>query len=128
MEKIGNFRIEPRSIFKGRGKHPKSGLTKDSVMPEDVTINIGKRSQIPICPIPGRNWQSVVHKKDAYWIASWPEPIQNGRKYVGFAGNSKVKTVSDLKKYEKARELKKCIGSIRSHYKAMMESNSLHEK
>ncbi len=49
IEKIGNFRIEPRSIFKGRGKHPKSGLTKDSVMPEDIVINIDKKSMAPIC-------------------------------------------------------------------------------
>ncbi len=44
LEKIGNFWIEPRSIFKGRGKHPKSGMTKESIMPEDIVINTGKNS------------------------------------------------------------------------------------
>lgn len=44
LEKIGNFRIEPRSIFKGRGKHPKSGMTKESIMPEDIVINTSKGS------------------------------------------------------------------------------------
>lgn len=58
----------------------------------------------------------MVHRKDAYWIASWVEPIQSNRKYVGFAGNSKVKTESDLKKYEKARELKKVINQVRAKY------------
>jgi DNA topoisomerase-1 len=75
LEKIGNFWIEPRSIFKGRGKHPKSGMTKDSTMPEDIVINIDKKFLVPVCSIPGRSWQSVVHRKDAFWIASWVEPI-----------------------------------------------------
>ncbi len=38
------------------------------------------------------------------------------RKYVGFAGNSKVKTESDMKKYEKARDLKKVINVVRDKY------------
>ena len=49
LEKIGNFRVEPRSIFKGRGAHPKSGYIKENVMPEDITINIGKEALVPIC-------------------------------------------------------------------------------
>lgn len=42
VEKIGNFWVEPRSIFKGRGMHPKSGYIKESVMPEDITLNLSK--------------------------------------------------------------------------------------
>lgn len=44
IEKIGNFRVEPRSIFKGRGLHPKSGLIKEGVMPEDISLNISKKA------------------------------------------------------------------------------------
>lgn len=93
-------------------------------MPEDIVINTHKGSLVPICNIPGRNWQSIVHRKDAFWIASWVEPIQSMRKYVGFAGNSKVKTESDLKKYEKARELKKIIEIVRNQYTEMMTSQA----
>jgi DNA topoisomerase-1 len=46
------------------------------------------------------------------------------RKYVGFAGNSKVKTESDMKKYEKARELKKVINHVRDKYNLMMNSQA----
>ncbi len=42
VEKIGNFWVEPRSIFKGRGVHPKSGYIKESIMPEDITLNLSK--------------------------------------------------------------------------------------
>jgi DNA topoisomerase-1 len=41
-EKIGNFRIEPPGLFRGRGDHPKQGMLKRRVMPEDVIINCSK--------------------------------------------------------------------------------------
>lgn len=27
-EKVGNFRVEPPGLFRGRGEHPKTGLLK----------------------------------------------------------------------------------------------------
>jgi DNA topoisomerase-1 len=65
-------------------------------MPEDITLNISKSAAIPRCPIDGRCWGSVVHRKDAFWIATWIEEITGGRKYVSFAGSSKVKAESDI--------------------------------
>ena len=41
-EKIGNFRIEPPGLFRGRGDHPKQGMLKKRVNPEDVIINCSK--------------------------------------------------------------------------------------
>lgn len=41
-EKIGNFRIEPPGLFRGRGDHPKQGMLKKRTMPEDVIINCSK--------------------------------------------------------------------------------------
>ena len=41
-EKIGNFRIEPPGLFRGRGEHPKMGKLKKRVMPRDVIINCSK--------------------------------------------------------------------------------------
>ena len=49
-EKIGNFRIEPPSLFRGRGEHPKMGRIKRRIMPEDVIINIGKGGAVPEPP------------------------------------------------------------------------------
>lgn len=28
QEKVGNFRVEPPSLFRGRGEHPKTGRLK----------------------------------------------------------------------------------------------------
>lgn len=33
VEKVGNFRIEPPGLFRGRGKHPKTGKLKASRLP-----------------------------------------------------------------------------------------------
>lgn len=41
-EKIGNFKTEPPGLFRGRGDHPKMGMLKKRIMPEDVIINCSK--------------------------------------------------------------------------------------
>jgi len=38
---VGNFRVEPPGLFRGRGEHPKMGKVKQRVYPRDITINIG---------------------------------------------------------------------------------------
>ena len=76
---MGNFRVEPPGLFRGRGEHPKMGQLKarifaaraprnsacpgaqfcaillpqrsdPSLPPQDITINIGKRAKVP--PVP----------------------------------------------------------------------------
>lgn len=48
-EKIGNFRIEPPGLFRGRGEHPKQGMLKRRVLPEDVIINCSKYVGKKLC-------------------------------------------------------------------------------
>ncbi len=36
---IGNYKIEPPGLFRGRGEHPKMGMVKKRTQPEDVVIN-----------------------------------------------------------------------------------------
>lgn len=38
---VGNFRVEPPGLFRGRGEHPKMGMMKRRIHPRDITINIG---------------------------------------------------------------------------------------
>jgi hypothetical protein len=40
------------------------------------------------------------------WLATWTENVNGATKYVWLAANSTLKGKSDLKKYDKARELK----------------------
>lgn len=39
---IANYKIEPPGLFRGRGEHPKMGMVKRRIEPEDVIINCGK--------------------------------------------------------------------------------------
>ncbi|KPI94694.1 DNA topoisomerase 1 [Papilio xuthus] len=115
-EKIGNFRIEPPGLFRGRGEHPKMGMLKRRVMPEDVLINCSKDSKIPKPP-PGHRWKEVRHDNTVTWLASWTENVQGQTKYVMLNPSSKLKGEKDWQKYETARKLHKCIDKIRETYK-----------
>ncbi|KAL1822157.1 hypothetical protein ACET3Z_008935 [Daucus carota] len=116
-EKVGNFRVEPPGLFRGRGEHPKMGKLKKRISPSDITINIGKDAPIPECPIPGESWKEVRHDNTVTWLAYWNDPI-NGKefKYVFLAASSSLKGQSDKEKYEKARKLKGYIEGIRTAY------------
>ena len=122
IEKMGNFTVEPPGLFRGRGLHPKMGTLKTRVYPEDVTLNMGTSAVVPACPMPGHAWKRIIHDPTVTWLAMWRENISNGTKYVFLAASSSFKGKSDLKKYEKARKLKKCIGKIREHYEGLLES------
>lgn len=39
---LGNFRVEPPGLFRGRGEHPKMGRVKTRIYPRDIVINIGR--------------------------------------------------------------------------------------
>jgi len=104
-EKIGNFRTEPPSLFRGRGEHPKQGMIKRRIQPEDVIINCSKDSKIPKPP-DGHKWKKVQHDNTVTWLASWTENIQGQIKYIMLNPSSRLKGEKDWQKYEKARKLK----------------------
>ena len=106
-QKVGNFRVEPPGLFRGRGDHPKTGRVKKRVDPEQITINIGKEALVPTPP-EGHRWKEIKHDQEGTWLAMWQENINAAYKYVMLAANSDVKGQSDFKKFEKARELKVC--------------------
>ncbi len=114
-EQVGNFRVEPPGLFRGRGEHPKTGRVKRRVTPEQITINIGKEAMVP-APPEGHKWKAVQHDNKATWLAMWQENINGAYKYVMLAAKSSIKGQSDFKKFEKARELKKHIDRIRQDY------------
>ena len=114
-QKVGNFRVEPPGLFRGRGDHPKTGHVKKRVQPEQIIINTGKEAIAP-APPEGHRWKEIKHDQEGTWLAMWQENINGAYKYVMLAANSDVKGQSDYKKFEKARELKKHIDRIREHY------------
>lgn len=113
-QKISNFRTEPPGLFRGRGDHPKMGRVKNRIQPEDVVINIGNRTTISAPR--GHRWKKVCHDNKVAWLASWKENITGGTKYIMLNPSSKVKSMIDYHKYEKARQLHKTIGKVRQAY------------
>lgn len=123
-EKIGNFKIEPPGLFRGRGEHPKMGKLKRRVEAEDIIINCSKDSKIPQPP-PGHKWKEVRHDNTVTWLASWTENVQNQVKYIMLNPSSKLKGEKDWQKYETARKLHKCIDKIRREYREDWKSKEM---
>ncbi|XP_059453179.1 DNA topoisomerase 1 alpha-like [Corylus avellana] len=128
-EKVGNFRVEPPGLFRGRGEHPKMGKLKRRIRPRDITINIAKDAPIPECPIPGESWKEVRHDNTVTWLAFWNDPINPKEfKYVFLAASSTLKGQSDKEKYEKARMLKDYIENIRAAYTKNFTSKDVSKR
>lgn len=100
-ERVGNFKVEPPGLFRGRGDHPKTGKLKRRVQPEDITLNIGPGEPIPKCPIEGHNWKGVIHNDRVTWLAFWTENICGATKYIYLHSSSRFKGQSDIDKFEK---------------------------
>ena len=126
-QKVGNFRVEPPGLFRGRGEHPKTGHVKKRVAPEQVTINIGKEATVP-APPEGHKWKEIKHEKEGTWLAMWQENINGNYKYVMLAANSDVKGQADHKKFEKARELQKHIDKIRREYTKDLKAELMQDR
>ncbi|KAG2461935.1 TOP1 topoisomerase, partial [Polypterus senegalus] len=123
-ERIANFRIEPPGLFRGRGDHPKMGMLKRRIQPEDIIINCSKDSKVPEPPS-GHRWKEVRHDNKVTWLVSWTENIQGSIKYIMLNPSSRIKGEKDWQKYETARSLKKCVDRIRNQYKEDWKSKEM---
>ncbi|GFR41105.1 hypothetical protein Agub_g1750 [Astrephomene gubernaculifera] len=127
-EPVGNFRVEPPGLFRGRGEHPKMGKIKRRVYPRDITINIGENEAVPEHPYPGQTWKEIKHDHTVTWLAYWKDTISSkDYKYVFLGATSTFKADSDLAKYEKARKLKEIIVDVRRNYERDWDSSD-HRK
>ncbi|XP_072308062.1 DNA topoisomerase I, like [Eucyclogobius newberryi] len=123
-ERIANFRIEPPGLFRGRGDHPKMGMLKRRLRPQDIIINCSKDSKHP-APPPGTKWKEVRHDNKVTWLVSWTENIQGSIKYIMLNPSSRIKGEKDWQKYEIARRLKKCVDRIRNQYREDWKSKEM---
>lgn len=112
---VGNYKIEPPGLFRGRGEHPKMGCVKKRIRPEDVIINIGREATIPKAP-EGHKWKEIRHDNKVTWLVMWTENIRGNNKYIMLNASSRVKGERDWQKYEKARKLHRIIDKIRENY------------
>lgn len=121
-QEVGNFRMEPPSIFLGRGCNPKLGKLKKRIYPEDVIINIGEDEQIPET-LEGHKWGKVIHNTNSEWLAAWKDTITGKIKYLWLGATSELKAKSDKEKFDMARKLKRKIKTIRAKNDLELNSN-----
>jgi len=124
---VGNYLVEPPSIFIGRGCHPYIGKIKRRIQPEEITLNLSKDAPIPKLE-DGHKWGDIVHEKNSIWLASWKDDITGKTKYVWLSDKSDIKAQGDLDKFEKARRLKKHIKAIKMKNNENLLSNDIKIK
>ncbi|ORM40838.1 DNA topoisomerase 1 [Babesia sp. Xinjiang] len=130
-EKVGSNRMEPPGLFKGRGLHPKQGLLKSRMFPNSVVLNLSKDAPVPKVTMFERNghsWADIFHDNSVTWLAYYRDPVNDQFKYMYPSAQSKFKGLHDFLKYNKARELKKHIETIRKDYHAKMRSTDVVER
>jgi DNA topoisomerase-1 len=129
VEKVAGYVIEPPTLFKGRGMHPKAGFMKARIMPEDVVLNIASSAPVPRCEVPGHCWKTIEHNDEVEWLASYKDDtINTAYKYIFLSASSKFKGMNDMKKYDKARKLKDHIDGIRKDYNKKLVSGTTEQK
>lgn len=123
-EKVGNYKIEPPGIFLGRGDHPKLGMVKKRIRPEDVTLNLDKEAPIPKINVPGK-WGDIINDNSVVWLATWKDEITGKNKYIFTSMESMFKSKSDESKFNLAKKLKRKVNQIREKYESQMDSDDV---
>ncbi|MCS7120387.1 MAG: DNA topoisomerase I [Nitrososphaerota archaeon] len=120
---IGNYRVEPSSIFLGRGKHPLRGRWKEGPKEEDIELNLS-----PDAPVPPGNWKRIIWQPNALWIARWRDKLSGKMKYVWISESTTLKQMKDIEKFEKARELRQNLHLVKEHIWKNLNSNDIRRR
>jgi DNA topoisomerase-1 len=83
LMEIGNYTVEPSSIFMGRGEHPMRGRWKEGPRHENVELNLS-----PDAPRPPGEWKAILWEPDTMWIARWRDRLSGRMKYVWPSGGT----------------------------------------
>ncbi len=129
-EKVGNYMVEPPEIFLGRGIHPRTGVFKNRITPEDVTLNLSEDAPIPPPP-KGTHWGKIIHNHSKGWLYKWKVNVEDEgskSKYVRLSDASRIKGESDRGKFDKARRLNSVITELRRRYHNDFQSSNLITK
>ena len=107
---IGNYAVEPPSVFMGRGKHPVRGSWKPAIMTKDVTLNLS-----PDAPTPPGEWAGREWRPEELWIAKWTDKLSEKVKYIWFHDATPMKQERVQEKFDLANELESKIDQVRAH-------------
>ncbi len=120
---LGNYNVEPNSIFMGRGQHPWRGRWKRGPQYEDIELNLSPDALHP----PG-NWKAIVWEPGTMWIARWTDKLSGKKKYVWPGDASFLKQRKDMEKYEKAHALKEKLDEVKAHIEGNLTTADLKRR
>jgi DNA topoisomerase IB len=125
-EPITHWRMEPPTVFIGRGNHPLRGCLRKRISPEDVTLNLSEDAPVPDLPR-GRKWRDVVHRPECAWLWSWEDSLLGKTKYVYPASISATHAEIEKIKFDEASELGRYITKIRKFYTESLQKGEFLE-
>jgi DNA topoisomerase I len=120
---LGNYNVEPNSIFMGRGQHPWRGKWKQGPQYGDIELNLS-----PDAPHPPGSWKAIVWEPKTMWIARWVDKLSGKKKYVWPGDASFLKQGKDMAKYEKARALKERLDEVKAHIESNLTTQDLKRR
>ena len=107
---VGNYAVEPPSVFMGRVRHPTRGSWKPAVTTNDVTLNLS-----PDAPMPPGEWAGREWRPNELWIAKWTDKLSRKVKYIWFHDATPMKQERVQEKFDLANELESKIDVVRAH-------------
>jgi DNA topoisomerase-1 len=119
---LGNYMVEPSSIFMGRGEHPFRGRWKEGPREEDIEIN-----HIPKEDAPPGEWR-VIEDPESMWIARWKDKLTGKMKYVWPHDSSPIKQKKDIEKYDKAIELRENLDRVKRFIAENLTSDDVRRR
>jgi DNA topoisomerase-1 len=120
---IGNYAVEPPSVFMGRGKHPSRGRWKPAVSTKDVTLNLS-----PDAPTPQGEWAGREWRPDELWVAKWTDKLSGKVKYIWFHDATPMKQERVQEKFDLANELESKIDKVRAHITKGLRSDDMKRR
>jgi len=120
---LGNYMVEPSSIFMGRGEHPLRGSWKEGPRHEDVELNLS-----PDAPRPPGDWKDILWDPDSMWIARWKDKLTGKMKYVWPHDSSPIKQRKDIEKYDKAIELRENLDRVKRFIAENLTSDDVRRR
>jgi len=120
---IGNYAVEPPSIFMGRGKTPTRGKWKPAVTTADVTLNLS-----PDAPTPPGEWAGREWRPEELWVAKWTDKLSGKVKYIWFHDATPMKQERVQEKFDLAHELESKIDQVRTHIAEGLGSEDLKRR
>ena len=120
---VGNYTVEPPSIFMGRGEHPWRGRWKPYIGESDITLNLSPDAARPL-----GDWKEIIWQPDFMWIAKWDDKLVGKEKYIWLSDSSHVKQQKEIEKFDKAKQLAKRIDKLREHIRKYLESTDVRKR